>query len=397
MDDLSVMSMPPGATTKPRSTTRPLVLINHLVEPPGRITGITRYAVGLISALARRGNVRIMLATSFDRSELPPEITGNIEHLITVPHVASTPVSFLRQARLLRALCKAHKPDVIYAMNPMCPAIPGTPSIITVHDLYMQIMPELYARRHRLWWQLFFPLAARTSARVVCVSNNSAADTLRLHSHIKGRIAIVSGAGVLPHSSPVDWQSSPGSGSNALPEACRREPYLLLLGNVTPNKNLGFLAAALEYLHARGQRVNVIHAGRDMCGDLQRAIERSSGQLISIGAIDDGQLDLVMRNAAALVQPSRYEGFGLPIIEAHDRGVPVIASDIAIFREIGGDACALVPLDDAPALAEQMRRAINEPEWREDYARRARANAARFGWEKSATAAESMIADLIAS
>lgn len=388
MDDLRTMPIAPNTANTGTSRSRPLVLINHLVEPPGRITGITRYALGLIEALVQRGNTRIILATSFKHDELPMTIARGVEQLVTIPHVASTPVSFLRQARLLRALCKTHKPDVVYAMNPMCPSISGIPSIVTVHDLYMEVMPELYARRHRLWWRLFFPHAARTSARVVCVSNNSAADITRLHPRISGKIAIVPGAGVLPQAA--------GDSASTRPPGLPTGPYLLALGNVTPNKNLGFLAAALQHLRVRGEHVNVVHVGRDMCGDLRNAIAQSSGQLVSIGGIDDAQLDYVMRNAGALVQPSRYEGFGLPIIEAHDRGVPVIASDIAIFREVGGEGCAFVPLDDSQALAAQMLSATNSPQWRDEYSRRARMNATRFGWAQSAAAAESMIHEVIA-
>lgn len=369
---------------------KPLVLINHLVEPPGKITGITRYALGLIEALALRGNCRLVLATGFSAAQLPAAIVDNAERIVTLPHIASTPLSYFRQRKQLLALAREIRPDAVYAMNPMCPPVPGVPSIVTVHDLYMEVMPELYARRHRLWWKLFFPLAASSSARTVCVSKNSAADAVRLHPRLRDNISIVPGAPVLPKFE-LELPASP----SFAPDGLLEEPYVLALGNVTPNKNLGFLAAALQRLAQAGTPLKVVHVGRDLCGELASAIEKSQGQLVTLGGLDDRQLDHIMRNAAALVQPSRYEGFGLPILEAHDRALPVIASDIAIFREIGGEGCVYVPLGDARALAGALFQAVHDRTWRSIWSARAAANARRFGWDRSAAAAENMLADLL--
>lgn len=372
----------PGATAVHGSPAqRPLVLVNHLVEAPGQLTGITRYAFGLIEALVRRGYARYVLATTWDRQDLPPAIAEMCADVVTIRHVRSAPLSFVHQYRTLRKLARKFDPHFLYAVNPMCPALPGIASLTTVHDLYYDVMPHLYHRRHRLWWAGYCLGPARMAHTIACVSQNTARDLVRFHPHLAGRTALVPGAGVLPM--PAGAAPSPAPGG---------EPYVLLLGNVTPNKNAGFFVEALKLLRAQGRPVRAIHVGRDHSGELAAALAGTEPGLLEIrGGLDDAALDAIMRQAAALIQPSLYEGFGLPIIEAQQRGVPVIASDIAVFREVAGDGAVFVPLTDAGALAGAMHRMVGDAGFRQTMAAAAARNAQRYSWQASAAAAESII------
>ncbi len=363
--------------------TRPLVLINLLVEAPGRISGITRYAYGLIGGLLRHRGVRLLLVTCSRRDQLPDDIAAGVEAVITLPYIASTPVNQLRQRHALAKIVRRYQPDIIYGMNPMCPPVSGVPSIITAHDFYYEILPAAYALRHRLWWKVFFGFASRYAAGIACVSHNTARDAVRLHPALGHKTHIIAGAGVLPH------------GKAARPADLPDGPYVLLLGNITPNKHAGFLIEALRLLCDQGRAVNAVHAGRDLTGGVARATTRSGRMLMQpLGALADSELDAVLRSATALVQPSRYEGFGLPVIEAQERGVPVIASDIPVFREVMGGGGVLVPLNDAVALAETIHRMVNDTGFRDRLAVRARQNSERYSWDISAAAAVKMIAEI---
>lgn len=370
-------------TTAGSDDGRPCILLNHMVEPPGRITGITRYAFGLMEAMIRRGNARHVLVSAFTRDELPAAIASGLTEIITVPHVSQTPMNWLHQRRTLSRIAARIRPDAVYAFNPMCVPVAGAANVITVHDLYFELQPELYARRHRLWWHVFFRLAGRGADAIACASLNTARDLSRLHPKLAGKTAIVPGAGVLPAFA-------------AYPGRICEEPYVLLLGNVTPNKNAGFLVDALARLRAEGRPVRAYHVGRDNDGELSCLLGGANAGLITpLGPLGDEQLDAILRNAHALVQPSRFEGFGLPIIEAHDRAVPVIASDIPVFRDVAGDGALFATLGDVKALAGAIARITGEPAFHARMAARARENAARFTWDRSAAAAEALTASLL--
>jgi glycosyltransferase involved in cell wall biosynthesis len=369
-----------GAVEQIRRGQKPLVLINHLVEPPGRITGITRYAFGLIEALVARGTYRYALATTFSPEQLPEPIAKGLDRILTFPYVESTPLNFIRQHAMLRAAASEGSPQLIYAINSMCPSVNCLPTIITAHDLYMKTLPEMYPLRYRLWWSLFFNRAARQAARIACVSHNTQRDVARFYPSVASKTCLVSGAGVLAR----------GLATTAQP-ASLRAPYILLLGNLTPNKNTGFLVAALKLLRAKGVTINAYHVGRDAYG----ALNDADGVIEQLGSVDDARLDAVLGSARALIACSSYEGFGLPIIEAHDRGVPVIASDIPVFRDVAGDGALFVQLGDVAGFAASIEAMISNDALHADLSTAARINAKRYTWDNSAAAAEAQIAALM--
>ncbi|MDB5533400.1 MAG: hypothetical protein JWO28_1715 [Hyphomicrobiales bacterium] len=359
---------------------KPLVLINHLVEPPGRITGITRYAFGLIEALVARGTYRYALATAFSLEQLPEPLANGLDRILTFPYVESTPLNFIRQHAMLKAAASEVSPQLIYAVNSMCPSVNGLPSIITAHDLYMKTLPDMYPFRYRVWWSLFFNRAARQAARIACVSRNTQSDVVRFYPSVGAKTCLVSGAGVLARE-PV---------ASAQPDQVRA-PYILLLGNLTPNKNAGFLVAALKLLRAKGVTINAYHVGRDAFG----ALNDADGVIQQLGSVDDARLDSVLGSARALIACSSYEGFGLPIIEAHDRGVPVIASDIPVFRDVAGDGALFVQLGDVAGFAASIEAMISNDALHTGLRAAARINAKRYTWDSSAAAAEAQIAALV--
>ncbi|MDW5612049.1 glycosyltransferase family 1 protein [Mycolicibacterium sp. D5.8-2] len=384
MDDVHPELSTDVESHNPPSRRRPVVLFNHLVESPGHITGITRYAFGLMEAIIRRGDTRLILATAWTRDQLPAVIAAGAEAVITLPHIQSTPLNNLRQRLKLGRIARTYNVNVVYGTSPLCPPVRGIPSIITVHDLYYEVLPELYTRRHRLWWKLFFSDAARRAAMIAAVSASTANDIVRLHPALRGKTRIVSGAGVLPR------------GGAAPPDARPAPPYVLLLGNAARTKNIGFAVDALRLLASQGRPVRALHVGRDLTGDLAKALSGDGAELLrSLGSVDDPALDALLRDAAALVQPSRYEGFGLPVVEAQQRGVPVVASDIAIFREVAGDGGMLVELGNVPRLAEAMHAITTDASLRAELSAKALINSRRFTWHKSAEAAVSMIIEVV--
>jgi glycosyltransferase involved in cell wall biosynthesis len=178
---------------------------------------------------------------------------------------------------------------------------------------------------------------------------------------------------------PIDEASGP------LPEPAASiiGPCFLTVGGQEGRKNLRTLYDAMALLHAGGMAVPLLQCGPGLSAHT-RALYGSAPWLTHLGYVTDRQLVALYRRATALIFPSRYEGFGLPVLEAMRAGGAVICADASSLPEVAGDAALRVAWNDAPALAEQMRRMLQEPALRETLVARGREQAARFSWAETA-------------
>jgi glycosyltransferase involved in cell wall biosynthesis len=165
-------------------------------------------------------------------------------------------------------------------------------------------------------------------------------------------------------------------------------PCFLTVGGQDGRKNLRTLYEAMALLHARGMTVPLLQCGPGLSAQT-RALYGAASWLTHVGYVTDEQLVSLYRRATALVFPSRYEGFGLPVLEAMRAGGAVICADASSLPEVAGDAALQFAWNDAPALAERMQRLLTEPALRDTLIARGQPQAARFSW---ATTAEQTLA-----
>jgi len=137
------------------------------------------------------------------------------------------------------------------------------------------------------------------------------------------------------------------------------KPVYLMVSTIEPRKNHVYLVDAFDALWAQGVDVCLCFVGRVgwKCDELLmrvRAHPELNRRFFMLNDLTDGELEYCYKQARALVFPSHVEGFGLPIVEAMQRGLPVMASDIPVFREIGGDYCAYFDLDDVFSLCHDI-------------------------------------------
>lgn len=164
-----------------------------------------------------------------------------------------------------------------------------------------------------------------------------------------------------------------------------REPFLLYVGSIEPRKNLPVLLEALAMLP---EELTLVVVGNDGGNAEQQlsVIERLNLQqrVARPGFLPDEQLIRLYASAAAVVYPSRHEGFGLPVIEGMAAGVPVVASDLPVFREVGGDAVTYFDPVDTRSLVEAIDFAISSDASGEVMREVRRTQARRFDWQTSA-------------
>lgn len=288
-------------------------------------TGDETYMRNLLRELAALApDARIRLAAITRRPDLVP---GGIE-----PVELSTRSQELRMAFTLPRTLRRLGADLCHTQYAL-PLRPPCPCVVTVHDLSFARQPRLMGRRDRLVFRFVVPRAVRRAARVLTVSERTKRDLVELYAVPSARIVVTPNG--------VDPVFRPGDGTR---------DYVLSVGAIQERKNQ---LAALEAASLAGYALRVAGPAKDpaLAAELSRRGARLEGY------VDGERLADLYRGAACLVQSSRYEGFGLPVLEAMASGTPVVAVPEPALEEVAGDAAVFVPEE---RLAEGIRRAIAE-------------------------------------
>jgi glycosyltransferase involved in cell wall biosynthesis len=244
------------------------------------------------------------------------------------------------------------------------------PTVVTLHDVQHRDLPHLFSRAERLYRAAAYDAGARRADRVIVLSEFSrdrAIDALGLHPD---RVRVV-------HSGVDHDRFRPGTDE--------REPFLLYPARTWPHKNHRRLFEAFSLLRREHRDLRLVLTGGGDLGALPDGVEAK-------GRVDDAQLAVLYRRAAAVVFPSLYEGFGQPPLEAMASGCPVACSNAAALPEIVGDAAMLFDPDDAESIAAAVRSVLDDPEpWR----MRGLEHAAGYSWEATARATEDVYRELL--
>jgi glycosyltransferase involved in cell wall biosynthesis len=165
--------------------------------------------------------------------------------------------------------------------------------------------------------------------------------------------------------------------------------YLLFVGTIEPRKNLTRLLAAFETIHTEGLSDGLVIVGRRgwLYGDFFARLERSPvrGAVLFPGYVPDEDLPAIYAGAQALVFPSLYEGFGLPVLEAMACGIPVAASSASSIPEVGGEAALYFDPTDTGGITATIRRLLRDADLQDSMRTQGLAHATRFSWNLAAT------------
>jgi glycosyltransferase involved in cell wall biosynthesis len=305
------------------------------------LRGWGRYAAALIDALAAEPDLELH---AVDRGWPGPELLFEL---------AGLPL-------------RARGADVLHVPNCFLPAKRPCPGVVTVHDLAVEDHPEDFARKTAWKYRTLAPRAARAADRVITPSAFTRDDVVARWGVDADKIRVIAEAPALPQGV---LEPPPG-------------PYLLAVGDLRKKKNLVRLAAAFQTLHREGLPHRLIIAGVD-AGE-GPAIRAAAGQApIELpGYVPDAQLDALMRGADLLVHPSLYEGFGLVLVEAMARGVPLAVAHATALPETAGDAAEYFNPLDVSDIAGAVRRAL---EHRDRLVAAGAARVAEFSWQRAAS------------
>jgi glycosyltransferase involved in cell wall biosynthesis len=315
---------------------RSLVVIDADVLGRER-TGDETYVANLLRELAALEH-DLDLAAVTRRPELVPEGIRPVRL-----QARSQPV---RMATRLPLLLRSLDPTLGHFLYVVPPAYRGR-AVVTVQDLSFERHPELMSARDRFFFRTFVRPSVRRAARVLTGSEWTKRDLVERYG-VRDEKVVVTPYGVDPIFRPAGWtQDAP--------------PYALFVGGLEPRKNV---VAALEAVARADNGLRLIVAGPAKRGqdEVRRAIARLGleSRVEVRGHVSRDDLAALYRGASCLVFPSRYEGFGLPVLEAMASGTPVVATTASSVPEVAGDAAILVDPGDAAALASGIERALAE-------------------------------------
>jgi glycosyltransferase involved in cell wall biosynthesis len=261
--------------------------------------------------------------------------------------------------------------DVLhFPFSTMIPPVEAVPTVTSILDVQHEAIPEFFSRAELAYRRRVYGSTARRSTAVIAISQH-AADAIHEHLGVpRDRIRVI-------HLGVDTATFTPGTAP--------RSDFLLYPANWWPHKNHGRLFEALALLRRADPDLRLVLTGSGHpTGGFPPGVE-------SLGRVSTERLVELYRTAAALVYPSLYEGFGMPVVEAMATGCPVACSNTSSLPEVAGDAAVLFDPTSPEAIAAGVRRVLDSPR---PFTTRGLERAARFTWERSAAAHAALYREL---
>lgn len=342
--------------------------VGQLLQPvPG---GIGRYVWSLAEALPEAG----VEVVPFAAGALPPRWRGSFRGYRNLGWPPA-PWRYELWHRARRPVVDLGT-DVLHAPSLAVPPGGRTPLVVTVHDVAFLRHPEAFTRRGIEFHRRGLAITYR-EATIVVTASQFACDELVRIGFDPGRIHLAPHGVTVPDPEPDEVVDA------RIRRIGVHSPFILFVGTIEPRKGLDTLVAA--YADLRGRRPDLTLVVVGPRGWLAVPGLDSPG-IRELGRVDEPTLDALYRRAELCAVPSRYEGFGLPALEAMARGCPVVASATTSLPEVVADAGMLVPASDVDAWAGALEGLLDDPAARAGLAELGRRRAQGFTWSASATA-----------
>ncbi len=361
----------------------PTIGLNLLFLEPGATGGMEVYARSLVPALVAAWPQARWVAFG------PLELAGQAPLApgvgrVTLPvRAASRVARVAAEQALLPGAAARHGVDLLHSLATTMPALtPGVRTVTTVHDLIHARFPETHGGLLAAGMGVLARIAAHRADRIVADSAATRDDLVELLGTSPGRVDVVPlGPGAETGAAPTpqaELRARLGLGG---------APVVLSVSAKRPHKNLARLVVAVGRSAADPAPVLVVPGYANPHEAELRALAGRLGAAARVrftGWTSDADLEGLYALAAVMAFPSLHEGFGLPVLEAMRRGVPVACSGTSSLPEVAGDAALLFDPRDVEAIRAAVDRLLADPALRDELAARGRRRAAEFSWARTA-------------
>jgi glycosyltransferase involved in cell wall biosynthesis len=364
---------------------RPIhVGLNLIFLVPGETGGMEVYARELIPELLAEAPPEVRFTAFVNREASGADGPwGEQLPAVTVPVNARSRVQWvLGEQTLLPAMAARAGVDLVHSLASTTPLRGRFRRVVTIHDLIYARFPEAHSGIRDKGMRLLVPWGVRRADRVIADSRNTREDLVNLLGVSADQIDVVPlGLGTVRRHSPLperETRARFGLGQRRV---------LLSLSAKRPHKNLGALIGALGRIPA-DRRPLLVLPGYPTWHETQLRERAASAGVADdvrfLGWVGDAEIEGLWAIADAFAFPSLYEGFGLPVLEAMARGVPVACSNASSLPEVVGDAAILFDPHDESAIARALERLLDDPREAERLRSRGRERARLFTWQSTA-------------
>jgi glycosyltransferase involved in cell wall biosynthesis len=280
--------------------------------------------------------------------------------------------------------------DVVHSLGYVLPLAAGGRHVVTVHDVNYLGHKGWRTGIGRNAFRFFAERAVKKADRVIAVSEFSKSEIMRHMGVPAGKVSVV-------HSAGRDAKAVNGNGQSDLIGSFTR-PYVMAFSALSAHKNIGRLIAAFGQIAPTVEHDLVLVGHMPVKSAHRAELEAAGGdeRIHFTGYVPDADVAALMQNASLFAFPSLYEGFGLPLLDAQNAGVPVVCSSAGALPEVAGDGAVLFDPLSINDMAKALQRALLDTGLRDRLVARGYENARKFSWD--ATAKQTLgIYDAVAS
>ena len=360
------------------------IAVNTRLLLKGRLEGLGRFSDETLKLIVR-ANPEHQFYFLFDRPYDESFVYADNVTPIVVNPPARHPILWHIWFELsLPKVLKQINPDLFLSPDGFLSLNADVKSLPVIHDLNFAHNPQDLAKTHSWFYNRYFPKYAAKASRIATVSEFSKQDISTQYGIAASKIDVVFN-GVSERFKPMgadQKQAVRDKWSDGL-------PYFIYVGAIHPRKNIERMLLAYNMFNKsinKGNKFLVVGNRKWWTESMQQALESMifRDNVIFTGRVSDEDLNDLMGAALANVYVSTFEGFGIPIIEAFQSGVPVVTSNATSMPEIAGDAALIIDPTDTGQIAKAMDRLLNSEELRNDLIAKGQERAKLFTWQRSA-------------
>ena len=350
----------------------------------GELAGVGHYTYFLIKHLLEVDKENEYFLFFYNAKIKCPEFEKPNVKIIYFPGLENLgKIPFFYRHWFIPLILRLYKLDIYHNPANIIPFFYFRKSVITIHDLALYKNKDWFSDRHFFNERILIPFSIYKAKKIIAVSQNTKDDLVNMFKVKKEKIEVI-------YEGVEDYTHFTIDEAKLRPEVKCSDPYFLFIGTLEPRKNLVRLIEAFYLFLKESENKNykLLLAGKKGWKDEQifKAINNNNLQksVIYLGYVNLQEKIYLLKNALGFVFPSLYEGFGLPILEAMNLGVPIITSNISSIPEIVIDNALLIDPYDINSIRDGLVKISSDEKLRQDLISKGKGIAQNFTWSECA-------------